>query len=203
MSIRLTENAPGKEKILEAALIEFADKGYEGARVDRIAKAAGVNKALIYYHFRSKDELYVAVINGLFVSAAPTHVKFPDGLTIREKLIIVLRHFIVFLHHNPLFVKIMDQAVYGEKQIFDKLNEQNIFFQMAMALYQEGAAKGEIRSVEEPVDYLISVLGACYFFYSHRNAISKYYEIPMGEAEILELRLRTMEDIVDRVFFRQ
>jgi len=49
-------------KILEAAEIEFAVKGYDGARVDEIAKKAGVNKALLYYYFRSKDDLLKELI---------------------------------------------------------------------------------------------------------------------------------------------
>ncbi len=50
------------ERILKAAEQEFAKYGLEGARVDRIAKKASANKAMIYYHFRSKDKLYRTVI---------------------------------------------------------------------------------------------------------------------------------------------
>ncbi|TFG81079.1 MAG: TetR/AcrR family transcriptional regulator [Spirochaetales bacterium] len=46
-----------KRRILDAAADIFADKGFDGARVDEIAKAAHVNKALIYYYFKSKEEL--------------------------------------------------------------------------------------------------------------------------------------------------
>jgi AcrR family transcriptional regulator len=51
-----------QSKILEAAEIEFAVKGYDGARVDEIAKRAGVNKALLYYYFRSKEILLKELI---------------------------------------------------------------------------------------------------------------------------------------------
>jgi TetR/AcrR family transcriptional regulator len=51
-----------KEKILEAARGEFARNGLAGARVDLIASRAKVNKAMIYYHFHSKENLYQAVI---------------------------------------------------------------------------------------------------------------------------------------------
>ena len=46
-----------KAKILSAALDEFAAKGFAGTRVDQIAQAAGVNKAMIYYFFTGKEEL--------------------------------------------------------------------------------------------------------------------------------------------------
>jgi AcrR family transcriptional regulator len=47
----------GRSKILETAAEVFAEKGFDGARVDEIAKKAGVNKALIYYYFESKDKI--------------------------------------------------------------------------------------------------------------------------------------------------
>jgi len=55
-----------REKIIAAALSEFAEHGRAGARVDRIAAVAGVNKAMIYYHFNSKDELYLQVLKSFF-----------------------------------------------------------------------------------------------------------------------------------------
>jgi len=47
--------------ILSAAQTEFAERGFAGARVDRIAAAAGLNKQLIYYYFGSKAGLHAAV----------------------------------------------------------------------------------------------------------------------------------------------
>ena len=48
--------------ILAAALDEFAAHGLGGARMDRIAERAGVNKRLIYYYFESKESLFLAVL---------------------------------------------------------------------------------------------------------------------------------------------
>lgn len=51
-----------REAILRAALREFAARGFEGARVERVARWARVNKALLYYHFGNKAALYEAVL---------------------------------------------------------------------------------------------------------------------------------------------
>ncbi len=69
MNTRVPDN-PGKEsrgdatqiKILEAAEEVFSSKGYDGARVDEIAEHAGVNKAMLYYYFQSKELLLQALI---------------------------------------------------------------------------------------------------------------------------------------------
>ena len=50
-----------RQRIFEAATAEFAQYGIAGARIDRIAAAAGSNKAMIYTYFGSKDELFDAV----------------------------------------------------------------------------------------------------------------------------------------------
>jgi AcrR family transcriptional regulator len=57
-------DASSKDRILRAALSLFAQKSFEGARVDEIAHAAGVNKALIYYYFKSKEEILEALFQG-------------------------------------------------------------------------------------------------------------------------------------------
>jgi AcrR family transcriptional regulator len=50
-----------KQRVLAAALSEFAEHGVAGARVDRIARTAKTSKERVYAYFRSKEELYVAV----------------------------------------------------------------------------------------------------------------------------------------------
>lgn len=55
-----------RDKIIEAARTEFAEYGEAGARVDRIARSAGVNKAMIYYHFDSKETLHREVVGDFF-----------------------------------------------------------------------------------------------------------------------------------------
>ncbi|HON77687.1 MAG TPA: TetR/AcrR family transcriptional regulator [Spirochaetota bacterium] len=51
-----------EEKILQAAIEEFAEFGLSGGRIDRIAERAEINKAMIYYHFKGKEALYVRIL---------------------------------------------------------------------------------------------------------------------------------------------
>jgi AcrR family transcriptional regulator len=59
-----------RERLLAAAAREFAARGFAGANVDRIAGAAGVNKAMLYYHFASKAALYLEIVGGMFEAIA-------------------------------------------------------------------------------------------------------------------------------------
>jgi TetR/AcrR family transcriptional regulator len=64
---RSPQPEPGsRERLFAAAAAEFAARGFAGANVDRIARAARVNKAMIYYHFHSKAALYQEILREMF-----------------------------------------------------------------------------------------------------------------------------------------
>jgi TetR/AcrR family transcriptional regulator len=66
-ALRPRRSATGsRERLFAAAAAEFAARGFAGASVDRIATAARVNKAMIYYHFKSKAALYREILRDMF-----------------------------------------------------------------------------------------------------------------------------------------
>lgn len=67
--MKTTDDKTAKKRILKAAAQEFAEKGFDGARVDTIAKNAMVNKALIYYYYKNKEELLELLFNELIETA--------------------------------------------------------------------------------------------------------------------------------------
>ncbi len=74
--------------ILKAAINEFADHGIAGARTDAIARAARVNKALLYYYFKDKEAIYQAVLDHVFSGLRDTVVPVLEGdLPPRQKLL--------------------------------------------------------------------------------------------------------------------
>jgi len=82
-----------RRRILDAAAREFAASGFEGARVDEIARKAGVNKALIYYYFKSKEELLAVLFEetrdavfALFDAGAIRRMDFSLGDAARKML---------------------------------------------------------------------------------------------------------------------
>jgi TetR/AcrR family transcriptional regulator len=61
-----TADLGSRDRLLAAAAAEFAARGFAGANVDRIARVARVNKAMIYYHFTSKAALYREIVGDMF-----------------------------------------------------------------------------------------------------------------------------------------
>src|SRR5919108_4941480 len=86
--------------ILRAAVEEFANEGVAGARTDAIARAAHVNKALLYYYFKDKEALYGAVLDHVFggLTAAVMEV-LRQGLPPREKILAYARGPVDFIAH--------------------------------------------------------------------------------------------------------
>ena len=70
VSQRAPADPPSRDRIIAAAAAEFAARGFDGAKVDRIAARARVNKAMLYYHFKNKADLYRAILRDLFQSIA-------------------------------------------------------------------------------------------------------------------------------------
>jgi len=90
--------------ILQAAKMEFSEKGYDGARLSLIAKRAGVNQALIHYYFSNKEKLYHEVLQYLFhheeISIIREHLK-DVTLNPKEALFTAI-YILVYLHHNAI-----------------------------------------------------------------------------------------------------
>ena len=78
--------ADTRGRLLAAAAAEFAARGFDGAKVDRIAHRARVNKAMLYYHFRSKADLYREILRATFagVGAAVAEVHARGGSPERQ-----------------------------------------------------------------------------------------------------------------------
>jgi TetR/AcrR family transcriptional regulator len=96
------------ERILAAAAVEFAAHGYAGAGVDRIARRARVNKAMLYYHFRSKQGLYRALLRDTFGRAADRlRASAATGTTPAEQLDLVIVGIAAFIQQHRHFAAIM------------------------------------------------------------------------------------------------
>ena len=86
-----------REEILRAAMAEFADHGFGGARMDAIAERSGVDKKLIYYYFAGKDELFLAVLEQTYadIRAAERelHLEASDPLEAIRSLVAFTWHY--------------------------------------------------------------------------------------------------------------
>lgn len=107
---KVGETQDSKAKILEAARAEFAERGFDGARVDTIAKRAEVNKALIYYYFKSKNELLQELLRGFLEARRQARAQIPDGSDRKDLPQRIARFDVDFLyqHRDILRIALME-----------------------------------------------------------------------------------------------
>ncbi len=105
------------DRILKAATKEFSEAGFAGARVDEIAKSAGVNKATLYYHIGDKQALYARVVHALFGNAVEQFERNVTGAQSPEdkmKLFIQTIAGIVDQHPELAAIMLREQASGGK-----------------------------------------------------------------------------------------
>lgn len=160
-----------RSRILDAALNEFAAHGLAGARTDRIAQAAAVNKALLYYYFDSKENLYLAALEMIAIKVRDrTLAIFLLECTPGERVMrSALEHFDRILTQHE-FQGLMQQEMIrlhkGESSAMEVLIKR--VFAPVMTMYQsmvrEGIESGELINVDW-LQLHLAALGANVFYF--------------------------------------
>jgi TetR/AcrR family transcriptional regulator len=131
-------------RISSAAREEFARRGYAGARVEQIARRAGVNKQLLFYYYHSKRGLFQAVLTqaAAELENALSNLSLPAGGPL-ERLRLTLQAQFEFLARNPQVVALLGQGT-----------RSNVAFAPAVkrlvVLLAEGQGLGQVRDDLDP-----------------------------------------------------
>lgn len=170
------ESLSTEEKIKKSAQREFAQYGFEGARVDRIAHKARVNKAMIYYHFRSKENLYEVLLSRVYNAIFPRIIEnIPEEMGPQEKLESIISSFIDFIRElDEDFIRMMLRELSSGGKYFKKLMLPKVIIPMIGAvesLFKEGIALGQFKPVV-PHYTFIQTLGSIIFTNAIRIVLS-------------------------------
>jgi TetR/AcrR family transcriptional regulator len=160
-----------RQAILKAAISEFAREGVAGARTDEIARAAKVNKALLYYYFGDKESLHGAVLDHAFGSIYPRLVAILDSdLPCREKILRYAGEHFDALARNPQFCRLvhaeMGRAGREGSPHIRQLAERYTsgLAQRLQRVLREGMASGEFRKVD-PLHFAVSIAALNVFYF--------------------------------------
>jgi TetR/AcrR family transcriptional regulator len=165
-----------EEKIIKAAQREFAQYGYEGARVDRIAQKAKINKAMIYYHFKSKENLYESLLSKVYTTIVPLiSNKIPEDIGPKEKLEVIISTFIDFIKDlDEDFIRMMLRELSSGGKYFKKLMLPKVIVPMIgiiQELFEDGVRQGKFKMVVPHYSF-IQTMGAIIFSNAIRIILS-------------------------------
>lgn len=149
-----------RDRVMEAACAEFAARGFEGAKVDRIARRAGLNKAMIYYHFRSKRALYLELVRSMLGAMIARVSPIADAdLTPFEKLDAFAEALVQAGLERPDLPPIMlrEIAEGGRHVEPESLKPIIRILGVMTRIIGEGTARGEFRPVDPLLIHLTTI----------------------------------------------
>ena len=155
-----------RDRILEAASAEFAARGFAAAGVDRIARHARVNKAMIYYHFDSKLALYTAILRDVYLSVGDRVVSIAARHeSAGAKLDAVVEALVDATDEHPHFLPILmrELAEGGRHLGGDTLQLIGRIFGLVSGIIGEGVNRGEFVPMHPALAYF-SLLGPLVMF---------------------------------------
>jgi TetR/AcrR family transcriptional regulator len=132
-------------RILEAATEVFAGVGFAGARVDEIARRAGVNKATIYYHIGDKKALYTRVIHDVFADLGKRIANnISESQEPEEKLKTYIHNIAFTLDQHPHIPQIMMRELASGGRHFPEVVTEDFarIFAMLKEILEQGFLKG-------------------------------------------------------------
>lgn len=130
-----------RKRIIEAAEKVFVKKGFDGARVDEIAREAGANKRLLYLYYGNKDDLYFEVLRINFrrmIDAERAEV--PAGSDPETHVVAIVRHFFHTLAQNTGLARLLAWASLAD-------GRSDARYQQSVDLLREGL--GDLLSAVE------------------------------------------------------
>lgn len=168
-----------RTRIFEAAIQEFSVNGLAGARTDAIARAAGVNIALLFYYFNTKEELYAAVLEGVFTEWSETvgqPLKRPGSC--RAKVLGYVEAFFDFVAKSAWRPRLVQQEFMRSMRLESPIIRQLLHRHVKPVhkglgkILREGIAKKEFRNVD--VENFIHSMGSMVTqYFSSSSAIAE------------------------------
>lgn len=201
-------SAETRARILDAALAEFAAYGLAGARTERIAETAGVNKALLYYYFEGKEKLYLASIEMIAGKIRDTSLAvFLGEGTPGERIVrAALNHFDRILAQQE-FQSLMQQEMIrlhqGESGVMEILVKK--VFEPVLIMYRamvrEGITSGELIDADW-LQIQLASLGANVFYFLSAPIWRMVLEEELLSTEALAGRRKAIVDFLGLAIFQ-
>lgn len=202
---KVQDAAPSlRERILRTAILEFGDKGFEGARMDDIAKASGASKQVCYHHFKGKEDLFVEALKEAYRAFRGTD----DELRRKIKNVKAQDALKIFVEH--LFTPSIDtvrfqQLVHDENQFQGvhviHFTEAREAYGRLMDIFAEilkrGAKEGVFREDLDPVQVYIALAGLFMFQITNAHTLSIMLGVDLNSADgARQAREKSMELIL-------
>jgi AcrR family transcriptional regulator len=171
-----------KEKITEAALQLFEQKGYHAVTIDKIVKMSGTSKGTFYHYYKSKDEL-LYTIHDYFITYVVDKATeaYEKWQTPTERLNAIIKSFVMmFEMYQPHVTVFYQESLYLAPEYFNDIKKKrDQYTEMMSNVFQEGIKLGEFRKELSVSISLMAIFGMTNWMY-------RWYK-PTGEYSVPEI----------------
>ena len=198
---RLRDADRSQSTILAAARDEFAEYGLGGARMDRIAERAGLNKRLIYYYFEDKEKLFQAVLEQAYrdIRDQERQLRLLDldpPMAVRRLIEFTWNYYL----EHPEFMTLLNSANLHKARHLEgsqRARELNSpLVETLAAVLERGRQDGTFRGGVDPVQLYVSIAGLSYFYLSNSHTLSAIFGRDLITAKSRSERLSHMSDVI-------
>jgi len=193
--------ARARARILAAATEEFARYGLGGARVDRIATRAGLNKRMLYYYFRDKDNLFLAALEARYadIRAAERALDL-EHLAPRAALRRLVEFTWRYFLDHPEFMTLLNSENLHKGRHVRRSRRvpqmHSALVDMLRGILKRGERDGVFRAGVDPVQLYISIAGEGYFYLSNRYTLAQIFKRDLMSKRALAERARHNTDMI-------
>ena len=177
---RLRDAARTRTEILDIATTEFAAHGYHGARVDEIANLTRTTKRMIYYHFGSKKQLYIAVLERAYVrirsAERDVNIDNLDPITALRRIAEV-----TFDHHqaHPDFIRLVSiENIHNAehvKELATLVDLAGPVTSLLDTILENGRATGLFHHTIDATDVHMMISAFCFFRVANRHTFGAIF----------------------------
>lgn len=203
MKASKTKNGGSHDRILQAALQEFANKGMDGARVDEIARASGVNKNMIYHYFKSKENLFTAVLEKVYESVrSRQHDLSLRGLDPAAAMRRLIEHTADVWIEVPEFNRLLaSENLHRAKHVRRSKKILSMYpplIERLRDILDRGAKDGVFRPGVDPIDLYISVTSLSAHYVAHRFTFEAIFKTKLMSPKKVQQRKEAICDMILR-----
>jgi TetR/AcrR family transcriptional regulator len=197
-----------RSAILKAAILEFSREGVAGARTDAIARAARVNKALLYYYFKDKEALYAAVLDQVFGGLhLAVQACFSQDLPPREAILAYAQAHFDYIAGHPFYPRIvqseMMRASRGSSPHLQRIVKQYFqpLFGQLSRLLKEGIAAGDFRPVD-PMQFVPTMISVIVFYFTNAPVMRIMTGKDPLDPDLVSTRRAAVLDFISAALFQ-
>jgi AcrR family transcriptional regulator len=202
-ALRVQDPEGTRRNILDIATDEFANKGFSGARVDDIAARTNTSKRMIYYYFRDKEGLFVAVLEEAYARIRQIEASLDLAHLEPESALRALVGFTFdYQNANENFIRlVMVENIHkgvhlARSQSIEDVNTPAIA--TLRDIYGRGRRAGVFRDGLDEVDLHMSISALCFFNVANRATFSRIFKREMATPEALARRREIVIDTIVR-----